>query len=83
MSTATQKAAAAKAAIAYVKDNMTLGVGTGSTTKYFIEYLAASGIQLNACIASSEETAALLKAHRLPVIELTSASHVDLYVDCL
>ena len=81
MSKETQKAAAAKAAMAYVKENMTLGVGTGSTVKYFIDYLAASGIPLNACVASSEETANLLKAHRLPVIELTSAGHVDLYVD--
>lgn len=81
MSQETQKAAAAKAALAYVKDHMTLGVGTGSTVYYFIDYLAASGIPLNACIASSNETAKRLKAHHISVIELTSASQVDLYVD--
>lgn len=81
MSQESQKSAAAKAALAYIKDNMTLGIGTGSTVKYFIEHLAASRIPVDACIASSIDTANRLKAHGFPVIELTAANQVDLYID--
>ena len=76
-----QKQKAAHAALQYVEGGMTLGVGTGSTTNYFIDYLAESKIPIDACVASSLATEKRLKAHGFEVIALTSASTIQLYVD--
>jgi ribose 5-phosphate isomerase A len=40
MDTNALKKAAAEAALAYVEDDMVVGVGTGSTVNYFIDALA-------------------------------------------
>lgn len=76
-----QKKAAAERALAYVEADMTVGIGTGSTTAYFIEALAASGISIASTVASSVESASLLQQHNLPVDELNHQHQVDLYVD--
>ena len=40
MTTEQHKQLAAKQAIPYIQDGMTIGLGTGSTSNYFIQYLA-------------------------------------------
>ena len=76
-----QKKQAAMAALDHIEPGMTVGVGTGSTAAYFIEELAKIKGQINSTVASSEATAKLLRAHHIPVLELTAANPVDVYVD--
>ncbi|MDF2940435.1 MAG: ribose 5-phosphate isomerase [Gammaproteobacteria bacterium] len=75
------KQSAAEAAIKYVEYDMIVGVGTGSTVKYFIEALAKVKGKLKACVSSSEATTNLLKSFNIPVVDLNSVSAIDIYVD--
>jgi ribose 5-phosphate isomerase A len=75
------KQQAAKAALAYVKEDMIVGVGTGSTVNYFIDELAKIKHRIDACVASSKATEARLRAAGIPVIDLNSAGDLPLYVD--
>jgi ribose 5-phosphate isomerase A len=76
-----QKKSAAEAALAYVEDEMVVGVGTGSTVNYFIEALAAKKGRIKATVASSEASAKRLRALHIPVAELNDTDGCDLYVD--
>lgn len=75
------KKSAAIAALAYIDDNMIVGVGTGSTVNYFIDELAKIKHRIDACVASSDATELRLRQAGIPVINLNSASTVPLYVD--
>lgn len=76
-----QKQAAAKAAIDYIKNDMIVGIGTGSTVNYFIDALASIKGRIEATVASSIETANRLKAIGLPVYELNSVDEISIYID--
>lgn len=77
----TAKIAAAKAALNHITDGSILGVGTGSTMNCLIDALGESGIKLTGAVASSEETAARLKAIGVDVLDLNSTGTLDLYID--
>jgi len=76
-----QKRKAAEAALGYIKDGITLGVGTGSTVDYFIDALPAHAHRLTAIVSSSERSTARLKSHGLNVVPFDDVSEIDLYVD--
>jgi len=76
-----QKMEVARAALAFVKPDAVLGVGTGSTVNCFIDALAASGIRIEAAVSSSEATSARLKAAGITVSDLNHAGTLDVYVD--
>lgn len=75
------KRAVAKAAIAYVEDGTVVGVGTGSTANYFIDYLAAIKHRIEGTVASSEATRQRLIAHGIPVFDLNTVDEIPVYVD--
>jgi ribose 5-phosphate isomerase A len=75
------KKAAAEAALAYVEDDTVVGVGTGSTVNFFIDALASRKARITATVASSEASAARLRALHIPVRELNDTDGCDLYVD--
>lgn len=75
------KIKAAKAALAYVKEDMVIGVGTGSTVNFFIKELAAIKHKIDACVSSSKATEALLKASGIPVIDLNAVQDLPIYID--
>ncbi len=75
------KKSAAEAALKYIKQGATIGVGTGSTVKFFIEALAHIKGNIEGAIASSLETEQRLKALHIPVHDLNSANTVDVYID--
>jgi ribose 5-phosphate isomerase A len=60
---------------------MVLGIGTGSTVTQLIEVLKDRKIQLSGAISSSRQTSELLKAARIPELDLNSAGDLDLYID--
>jgi ribose 5-phosphate isomerase A len=81
MDTNALKKSAAEAALAYVEDDMVVGVGTGSTVNYFIDALAAKKGRIKSTVASSEASAARLRALHIRVVELNDTDGCDLYVD--
>jgi ribose 5-phosphate isomerase A len=76
-----QKIEVARAALEWVRDDMVLGVGTGSTVNCFIDALAESGIRLEAAVSSSEDTTRRLQVIGVEVLDLNNAGTLDLYVD--
>ncbi|MGH8657187.1 MAG: ribose-5-phosphate isomerase RpiA [Gammaproteobacteria bacterium] len=76
-----KKRLAAKAALNHVEHDAVIGIGTGSTVNYFIECLAAEKRRIEAAVASSEASAALLAQHRIPVAALNDVNEVAVYVD--
>ena len=60
---------------------MVLGIGTGSTVAQLIEALKDRKIQLDGAVSSSRQTSELLKAARIPELDLNSAGDLDLYID--
>lgn len=76
-----QKEQAAIQAIDYIKEDSTIGVGTGSTVNFFIDALSHVKSRINAAVASSIETEKRLKALGIPVIDMNAADDISLYVD--
>ncbi len=76
-----QKQQVAAEALAWVRPDAILGVGTGSTVNCFIEALAASNIRIEAAVSSSEATTELLQSHGIHVRELNLAGTLDVYID--
>ncbi|MEJ2418469.1 MAG: ribose-5-phosphate isomerase RpiA [Exilibacterium sp.] len=79
------KKAAARAAIEYIAPKLDqddiVGVGTGSTANFFIEYLAEIKGRFNAAVASSEASAEHLRSHGIAVYDLNSVDSLTVYVD--
>lgn len=79
------KQSVAKAAIDYItpklESNSIVGVGTGSTANYFIDYLAEIKGHFNGTVASSEASAQRLKDHGIPVYDLNEVDQMVVYVD--
>jgi len=76
-----QKQQVAEAALAFVKPDCVLGVGTGSTVNCFIDALANSGVRIEAAVSSSEETTRRLQAARIQVVDLNQTGTLDVYID--
>ncbi|HEY7805030.1 MAG TPA: ribose-5-phosphate isomerase RpiA [Orrella sp.] len=79
------KQAAAAAAIEYIDPWLTpdavIGVGTGSTADLFIDLLCQKRERFKAAVASSERTAARLRAGGVDVLELNDVESMPVYVD--
>ncbi|WP_444928795.1 ribose-5-phosphate isomerase RpiA [Microbulbifer sp. SSSA002] len=79
------KQATARAAIDYIaprlEDNSIVGVGTGSTANFFIDYLAEIKGTFDGTVASSEASAERLKSHGIPVYELNAVDGIQFYID--
>ncbi|MFZ0979339.1 MAG: ribose 5-phosphate isomerase A, partial [Candidatus Acidiferrales bacterium] len=78
------KKAAAEAAAKLVEDGMIVGLGTGSTSTYFVtalakrvahEHLHISGIP------TSQKTAALARSLKIPLSTFAAHTQIDLTVD--
>jgi ribose 5-phosphate isomerase A len=74
------KKLAAKAALDYVEGGI-IGVGTGSTVNYFIDFLARVKGRIEGTVSSSEASTQRLKGHGIPVMDLNAAGEPELYVD--
>ena len=79
------KQAVAKAALEHIQPKLDtksiVGVGTGSTTNFFIDELAKIKHIFDAAVSSSEASAERMRAHGIHVMDLNSTPHVDVYVD--
>ena len=75
------KMLAAKAALHYIEDGITLGVGSGSTVNCFIEALGAAKMQFADIVTASDESSRRLEAFGYRVSDLNSVGRIDVYVD--
>lgn len=75
------KQAVARAAIKHVPAGAIIGVGTGSTANFFIDELGAAQGLIRGAVASSEATAARLRKHGIPVVDLNDVDTLPVYVD--
>jgi ribose 5-phosphate isomerase A len=71
----------AEAALDYVQSGDVIGVGTGTTTNFFIDALARVKGKIDGAVASSEATAQRLKRAGIAVMDLNGVVELPLYVD--
>lgn len=78
-----EKENAAHAALEYVEDGMTIGLGTGSTAKYFVELLAEEiedGLVVRG-VPTSEQTRRLADSVGVPLVDVEQVDRLHLTVD--
>jgi ribose 5-phosphate isomerase A len=71
----------AEAALEYVKGYPILGIGTGSTTRLFINCLADIKQDIEGTVSSSNASTEQLRKLGIPVLELNDVGTLDVYVD--
>ena len=80
-----KKQKAAKAAFDLVfpslHEDSVLGIGTGSTTDFFIEELNKSNAHIKGAICSSNASKQNLKESGIEVLELNEVHGIDIYID--
>ena len=81
MSQEQQKKTAAEGALDFIALGDVIGVGTGSTTNYFIDALGKIKGKLDGAVASSQASASRLAAIGIPVLDLNRTGDLSLYVD--
>ena len=58
-----------------------LGIGTGSTTNYFIEILNQEKLDLKGAVCSSNASEEYLKMSNIQILSLNDVHKIDFYVD--
>lgn len=76
-----QKRLAAEAALEYIEDGVTLGVGTGSTVNFLIDLLPEVRNKISAIVSSSNASTERLQALGFQVSSLNDVGDVDVYID--
>jgi len=78
-----EKQLAAEKSFEFIKDGMTLGLGTGSTVFYLVQKIAVqikSGLNIN-CVSTSRQTTELAKSLGIKLVELNNVDKIDLTID--
>ncbi|SER68814.1 ribose-5-phosphate isomerase RpiA [Pedobacter rhizosphaerae] len=78
-----EKLAAARAAVAFVKDGDFVGLGTGSTATFAIKEIGErvkAGLKIKA-VASSLKTAELAQSYGIEILDLGHVSSLDISID--
>jgi ribose 5-phosphate isomerase A len=75
------KQESAERALQFVEEGSVVGVGTGSTVKYFIEGLGRMRDRIEGAVSSSEQSSALLRELGIPLLDLNAVGPLPLYVD--
>jgi ribose 5-phosphate isomerase A len=78
MNATEMKIAAAREALAEVRDGMRLGLGTGSTAAEFVKLLAGRDVL---CTCTSDNTERLARSLGIPTFSLAELAPLDLAVD--
>jgi ribose 5-phosphate isomerase A len=78
-----EKQLAAEKSIEFIKDGMTLGLGTGSTVFFLINKLAElveQGLKVK-CVSTSNQTSELANMLGIKIVNLSEVDHIDLTID--
>jgi ribose 5-phosphate isomerase A len=78
-----KKLHAARASLAMLRDDMILGIGTGSTVNSFIDLLGTEGwaSRLRGAVSSSDASSARLRTLGTPILDLNDVPELALYID--
>lgn len=74
------KKKAAEAALDFINDGVYVGVGTGSTTNFFIEALANIKHKILGAVPSSNATESKLREHQIPIADIQDGK-ISVYID--
>jgi ribose 5-phosphate isomerase A len=75
-----QKKAVGEAAAALIPDGSVVGLGTGSTARWFVDALAGRRLDI-ACVPTSRQTAEQAEGLGLRLVELDAVPRIDVTVD--
>jgi len=78
-----EKQLAAEKSIEYIKDGITLGLGTGSTVFFLVNKLAElvnHGLNVK-CVSTSEQTSEIAKNLGINIVKLNEVDYIDLTID--
>jgi len=78
-----EKKAAANKAIEFIDSGMIVGLGTGSTVKFFLEILAEkirAGLTIKT-VSTSNVTRAMAESLRIEVVDLSAVEKIDVTID--
>ncbi len=75
------KRLSAERALEFVEKGSVIGVGTGSTVRWFIEALGREPGLVKGAVSSSEQSTALLREQGIEVLDLNAEGPLGLYVD--
>ncbi|BGI51064.1 MAG: ribose-5-phosphate isomerase RpiA [Arsenophonus endosymbiont of Ceratovacuna japonica] len=75
------KKMAGYAALEYIKHNMIVGVGSGSTVNYFIDILSTQKKLIKGTVSSSIASTNKLISLNIPIIDSNNVDNVDVYID--
>ena len=78
-----EKQLAAEKSIEFIKDGITLGLGTGSTVFFLVNKLAElvkHGLNVK-CVSTSEQTSELAKNLGINIVKLNEVDYIDLTID--
>jgi len=75
------KKSAGEAALELIQPGCLLGVGTGSTVKFFIDALGSVKSHIDAVVSSSKASTILLEQAGFTVSDLNDVGTLDVYVD--
>ena len=76
-----EKEFAARYSLRFLKDGMTIGLGTGSTASIAIRLIAEHGFRDIRSVATSEASAKLAREVGIPLVELNDVSFVNVTID--
>lgn len=75
------KKAVSLVALNYVKSDMIVGIGTGSTVTHFIHALGSIKERVKGAVSSSEDSTRKLNNIGIPVLDTNEVDIIDIYVD--
>ena len=78
-----EKKTAGEKAAEIITDNMTVGIGTGSTVYYSIQKIGEmikDGLKIK-CVSTSNETTKLALSLKIPLVSLNEIENIDLTID--
>jgi len=78
-----EKQIAGEKAVEFIKDKMTVGLGTGSTASFTIKKLGEmikSGLDIK-CVSTSNETTSLAVSLGIPLVSIDDIDEIDLTID--
>ena len=83
MSNDQEKQAAARASLNFIQDGYVVGLGTGSTAAYFIQYLGdlvKAGLKVRG-VPTSNHSQQLAESYGIPIVTLDQVQQIDVDID--
>ncbi len=81
MSLEEGKKLAAEAAMEFVEAGEIIGVGTGSTVNFFIDFLALAKGKIDGAVSSSVASTERMQSHGIKVFDLNDVNGMSIYFD--